>query len=167
MLNPQSFISDNSGLLLSFGVDITIFEQEDPSDKIKEDLKSDFHLPFQLPIEYLSKEKLHELSPIVCQDLELIKSTNMSENVSKNVSKNVSENVSETNTMYEVMFKPSHSFARTMVKEWVNHYTTDIAYLNETKDVLAEMPKYIENTKSLKTEEYEEYEEDSDTDDWN
>jgi hypothetical protein len=50
-------------------------------------LKSDL---FKLPIEYLSPNAIHELSPIVVSDLELVDSNNQS--------------------MYDILLKPKSAF---------------------------------------------------------
>jgi len=133
----QQIIQDNSGLLFQFGVDISIFGPDTNSNtNFAVDPSLPFSHPFQLPIQYLSKELVHPLSPIVSQDLELAARGSLS---------------LDTNsvTMYDHLFKPSHSFAKDSIKEWAKQYTTDIAFLNETKTVLAEMPTYILKSKIL------------------
>lgn len=133
MSHIQQIIQDNSGLLCRFGVDVSIFEIDDPGIKIKDKPAVIFQDQFKLPICYLPTDKLHALSPIVSQDLEL-----------------VSADPSGT-TMYDYLFKPSNQFAKDMIKEWPKYYTTDAEYLSDTKDVLAEIPKY---TNSLKNTAY-------------
>ena len=78
--------------------------------------------PFQLPITYLEETKKHSLSSTVSNDLELVVSTNKS--------------------MYEYLFKPNHAFAKELIPEWNKQYSTDVDFLNDTKEVLKTMNAY-------------------------
>ena len=91
-------------------------------------IQNHLHVGFHLPITYLDESKKHELSPIVCSDLELKSS------------------LSDSNSMYEVLFRPSHDFAKALIPDWSKQYTTDTTYLENTQCVLREIPEYIESS---------------------
>ena len=76
---------------------------------------------FKLPISYLDKSTLHSLSDIVSSDLELIQSTNGSQS---------------DKSMYNYLFKPSHSFSQLLIPNWEKQYTTDIDFLENTKTII-------------------------------
>jgi len=86
-----------------------------------------FHNVFKLPITYLEESKIHTLAPSVSSDLELVVSQ------------------SESNPMYHILFQPTHQFAKELVPYWSQQYTSDIAYLEDTKQVIQTMPKYKES----------------------
>jgi len=86
-----------------------------------------FHNVFKLPITYLDESKIHSLAPSVSSDLELVVSQ------------------SETAPMYHILFQPTHQFARELVPYWSEQYTSDIGYLEETKQVIQTIPKYKES----------------------
>jgi len=88
--------------------------------------KDVIHTNFKLPISYLDASCLFSLSDIVCDDLEL--ATN-------------NEN-RQSPSMYEYLFNPKHQFAKEMIDNWKKQYTTNVEYLNETKELLAEMKTY-------------------------
>jgi hypothetical protein len=77
---------------------------------------------FRLPIAYLEESKRHSLSSTVSNDLELVSSSNK--------------------PMYEYLFKPTHDFGKEMIPEWNKQYTTDVKFLNDTKNVLKTMGAY-------------------------
>ena len=82
--------------------------------------------PFQLPIRFVETEHLHDLSPIVTEDLELVESTG------------------ET-SVYEKLFQPTHLLGSSMIKEWKNHFTSNQKYIEETQQVIIKsdtMPNY-------------------------
>jgi hypothetical protein len=79
---------------------------------------------FRLPITYLDASMVFQLSNTVSDDLELIRSNNR--------------------PVYEYLFKPKHVFAQHIMKEWNKQYTTDVAFLNDTKQVLNNMNVYKE-----------------------
>ena len=146
----QQTIQDNSGLLLQFGVDISIFgplnsnAYRNPNSNTNMDTSLPFSHPFRLPIQYLPKTAIYDLSSIVSQDLELVSSPSVGS--LSLIPTDVSAN---SLTMYDHLFKPSHSFAKDSIKEWAKQYTTDITFLNESKTVLAEMPEYTTESKIL------------------
>jgi len=77
---------------------------------------------FKLPIEYLSPNAIHELSPIVVSDLELVDSNNQS--------------------MYDILLKPKSAFSKSMVEKWSKSYTSDAAFLKETQQVIANVTSH-------------------------
>jgi len=77
---------------------------------------------FKLPIYYVESEKLHDLSSIVSNDLELAESSKK--------------------PIYEYLFQPKHDFARETIPQWNQWYTTDIAYLKNTQLILNNMRLY-------------------------
>jgi hypothetical protein len=102
-------------------------ESEKQGDKQGEKQKEEEHNNhiFKLPIHYLDDSEIHPLSTIVSNDLEL--ATSSSEN---------------GQSMYQHLFKPKHLFAQNMIPAWNKHYTTNIDYLNDTKNVIEDMCLY-------------------------
>ena len=78
--------------------------------------ESIIHHPFQLPITYLPESAKQCLLPTVSQDLEL------------------------TNSMYTVLFQPSHPWAESMIHEWNQHFSTDVDYLTDTQQIIQSVP---------------------------
>jgi hypothetical protein len=87
------------------------------------------HTNFRLPITYLDTSFVFSLSNIVCDDLQLCP---------------ISVD-SSSKSMYEYLFKPKHQFAKEMIDNWKKQYTTNIEYLNETKELLNDMKSYLRN----------------------
>lgn len=81
---------------------------------IKE-VENEIHEQFKLPIEYLEKKQLHEITSIVCDDLELIKTKE-----------------EKSQSIYNILLKPKNDFADIMIKKWSKQYTSNIEYLNDT-----------------------------------
>jgi len=75
----------------------------------------ELHAPFKLPITYL--DKVFPLSETVATDLELTH-------------------------MYSFILQPKHVFAQNMVAEWRKQYTTDIAFLKDSQEVVKDMVIY-------------------------
>jgi hypothetical protein len=98
----------------------------DDAEKMPKEHVPIFHSTFKLPITYLDKDKTHDLLSTVSDDLELVVSQ------------------SDAKPMYDILFKPTHQFAKEMVPYWSKQYTSDIVYLEDTKQVLQEMPEYRE-----------------------
>jgi len=86
------------------------------------------HTNFRLPLNYLDKTELFTLSNIVADDLELTKNNVVS--------------IGSTKPMYDYLFCPSNQFAKEMIEKWKNEYTTNIDYLNDTKEILIKMDSY-------------------------
>jgi hypothetical protein len=78
---------------------------------------------FRLPIDYLSPDVVHPLSPIVSNDLELVKSS------------------SENPSMYEILLKPKTAASKSMINQWCRSYTSDTTFLKETQHVIENIPK--------------------------
>jgi len=115
-------------LIAKFSTNESIQENiEKPQQPTNE--KPPIHHTFKLPITYLEENRIHALSPTVSNDLEL----------------SVIE--PEKPTMYEHLFKPKHVFARNMIPEWNKQYTTDVAFLQDTQNVLCNMSSYSERTR--------------------
>lgn len=72
---------------------------------------------FKLPISYLDPKELHLLSESVSNDLELYQS-------------------STNNAMYDHLFKPTHGFAKKIIPEWNKQFTSNVEFLEDTKNVL-------------------------------
>jgi len=95
------------------------------------------HGSFRLPIDYLPIQQLHALSPTISQDLELIASPAPAPAPAL-------ANANANASMYEIMFQPSHEFARHLLPSWGKYYTTNQEYLKETQDVVLNMRRYQE-----------------------
>ena len=91
----------------------------------------DIDTTFKLPIQYLEKGKLFELNDVISYDLEL----------------KVNSNDESKHTMYDYLFKPSHTFAKNMIPIWHEQYTTDVLYLNDTKHLISNMNTYQDKMK--------------------
>ena len=89
---------------------------------------------FKLPIQYLDNSQLFSITDNVSNDLELITKEN-----------------EKQKSMYHYLFNPTHSFAENLIPEWKKYYTTNIDYLNDTKNVLDNMKEY---RKELLTDNY-------------
>ena len=91
-----------------------------------ESLSFDIDTTFKLPIQYLDEDTLFTLNDVVAYDLELKPNSTPEQTV----------------TMYEHLFKPKHAFARQTIPLWQQQYTTDVVYLNDTKQVLSKFDTY-------------------------
>ena len=95
---------------------------------------------FKLPIQYLPSEQIHPLSAIVANDLELIPSPK-------------AENggfAPGQKSMYEILFRPTHSFAENIIPQWVRSHTTNIEYLTDTQKVIRETKCFTESETTTK-----------------
>lgn len=109
---------------------VLMFQKQLESEEGKNDNPIKLHESFKLPIDYLDKSHIHELSETVSSDLELMYSQ------------------SDTKPIYNLLFKPSHKFAENMIPEWNRHFTNDTMYLKDTQAIIESMDTYTENTKS-------------------
>lgn len=119
--------------------------KKDPiiESKIVQSNKEIIHTNFRLPITYLDTSCVFPLSDIVCDDLQLCPTeTTVQGDSSK--------------SMYEYLFKPKHQFAKEMISSWKKQYTTNIDYLNDTKELLDDMKTY-KHTVGLDSLECEKY----------
>ena len=100
-------------------------------DSIKDDniLLFDIETTFKLPIQYLEKDKLYILNNELSYDLEL----------------KTHDDIGVNTTMYDRLFIPSHIFAKNMIPLWQQQYTTDVLYLNDTKNLIHNMDNYKNN----------------------
>jgi len=97
------------------------------SDSNQTDALSAIQTTFRLPITYLEKSALHPLSSIVSDDLELLRPQDVSH---------------ENNTIYNHLFMPEHEYARNIIPQWNQQYTTNTDFLNDTKKVISSMAEY-------------------------
>jgi len=101
----------------------------DPEYKVeKTQIKMDTN--FKLPIAYLEDSEIFPLSEIVANDLELTTST--------------------SKPMYDYLFQPSHKFAKDMIENWKNKYTTNQEYLKDTQQIVMDMSIYKDSMLSNK-----------------
>lgn len=100
---------------------------------VSESIPVTLYHSFQLPITYLGSDKIHSLSSVVVQDLELIKlpTTDISNTT-----------IPVSPSIYEQLFQPSHSWGKLLVPEWGKQFSTDKQFLSETQEVLTAMPQY-------------------------
>ena len=84
---------------------------------------------FKLPISYLDKSKIFPITNVISDDLELI--TNNDNDVN--------------NSMYGHLFKPSHPFSQLLIPNWLSHYTIDIDFLEDTKNIIGNFGKVREH----------------------
>jgi len=106
-----------------------------------EPVKKTHYSGFKLPITFLSPEKIHPLPQNVSADLEMV-STNISE---YNSQKDTQSSVG----IYDYILQPKHQFAKQIIQEWNQQFTTDIDHLKDTQNVIANMGSYLsqnENT---------------------
>jgi len=89
------------------------------------DTTKPLHHPFRLPITYLPESDLHELSPIVSDDLELV-------------------NSKSKKSIYEELFRPSTQFGTDMISEWEKYFTSNTDYLKETQCMIRET-EFVDN----------------------
>lgn len=80
-----------------------------------------YYEPFQLPINYLDEKYIHPLSNTVEKDLELA--------------------TSENKSMYEYLFQPKNEFAKNMIHDWKQKYTSNIGFLEDSQHVLKDLCK--------------------------
>tara|TARA_B100000282_G_scaffold296423_1_gene278301 strand:- start:275 stop:2110 length:1836 start_codon:yes stop_codon:yes gene_type:complete len=92
---------------------------------------------FDLPISYLDKNNLFELTETVRNDLEL-------------------ENDISNNNIYNYLLDPKNEFSKENLKEWNKYYTNDINYLEDTQEIIKKMNVFddkketnIESVKSI------------------
>lgn len=94
---------------------------ENPGDILENDT-------FQLPITYLSPDKIHILPEVVATDLELIPLQK------------------EIPNMYEYLLQPKHIFAKNLLKSWNRQFTTDILFLKETQIIITTNTELLQST---------------------
>jgi hypothetical protein len=100
-------------------IDEPSIKEETPKQKPK------IYGEFKLPIAYLHEHQVFPLSETVQTDIEL-----------------ATTQTSESKSMYEHLFQPSHPFAKDLLQEWKQSYTTNTEYLGETQVVIKDMVKF-------------------------
>ena len=98
----------------------------------EEELEITINSNFQLPIEYLEKNKLHSIPNEVSTDLELAVPI---EEGSK--------------TMYDILLDPDDSFSKQMIPNWNKQFTSDIDFLQDTQEIIKRIPEYQFNTQPI------------------
>ena len=88
---------------------------------------------FRLPITYLERSSIYELSPVLVNDLELTEIQQITPDISLNTI---------SPSMYYHIFKPSHEFGEKIMEKWKDYYTTDIEFLQNTQSIVQEFPDY-------------------------
>jgi len=81
---------------------------------------------FKLPITYLPEDTVRPLSELVSTDLEMVAGS------------------PEHKGMYDYMLQPQHDFAKNLITDWNQHFTTDTEFLSNSQQVLHNMPQYLE-----------------------
>lgn len=84
------------------------------------------HSIFKLPINYLENEHIRPLSSTVSSDLEMISIT------------------PESKGMYDYLLNPQHDFAKNIIPDWNQQFTTNVDFLSESQNILQKFPKYLE-----------------------
>lgn len=97
-------------------------EQKDSSEPL--------HSVFKLPITYLSEDSVRPLSTLVSADLEMVASS------------------PESQGMYDYLLQPQHDFAKNLISDWNQSFTTDTEFLTNTQQVLQKMPLYLEDMRT-------------------
>jgi hypothetical protein len=142
---------NNTHLMKNLSIEIIrkdVDNIEKPADINPKVIYEDFidseiiHTNFRLPINYLEKSDVFTLSTIVADDLELTKNIDVSFNTTK--------------PMYDYLFCPTNQFAKEMIHKWKLEYTTNINYLNDTKEILNkfgnyETPEYVVDCSNITT----------------
>jgi hypothetical protein len=96
-----------------------------------------FYSGFQLPIQMIhDSSKIHPLSKTVSSDLEMVASEGTEVG------------------MYDYILNPQHRFAKDIVHEWNQQFTTDVNYLKDTQAVIKNMDVYHSNMASDIEESY-------------
>lgn len=84
---------------------------------------------FKLPISYLDSSQIFSISDIVSDDLELTQINNRTEG---------------DNCMYNHLFIPSHPFSKLLIPNWQKYYTTNVDFLQDTKNIITHFDKVRE-----------------------
>lgn len=109
-------------------------EEEEETSK---DHRQPIYAEFRMPIEYLDKNRVFEVSDAVASDLELCP---------PQMDMDPSGNARMTKSMYEYLCCPQNRFSRQMIREIHKKYTTDVAYLTDTQTVIDNVPTCVSKT---------------------
>lgn len=103
--------------------------------------KTQFWAPFQLPITYLDEEQF-PLSPTVASDLELLPTPNTNQNQNTNTQNPTHK------TIYDhlLLTETASPFAKQMTANWAQQFTTNTNYLQETQQIILNLPTTPETT---------------------
>ena len=113
--------------MFSNSPDFIITEEKPQNEKPRESVKT-----FKLPIQYLDVS-CHTLSDIIARDLELVETESTPSNEEEHVK-----------GMYEHVFQPTTLFAKELIPDWKNHFTTDISFLEQSQNVVKTIPLIID-----------------------
>jgi hypothetical protein len=139
-----------------------LLKQLQPSAN-KSSIKKQIYAGFRLPIEYVDSAEVYTVSDIVMNDLEL--STDASFCLFPGVDTSSiysggcarSENLTNTGesnaSIYEHFICPTNIFSGEMTREIQKRYTTNVAFLKDTQDVLAETAQYASSIQPFMKEE--------------
>jgi len=102
------------------------------------------HNNFRLPISYLEPSNVFPLSSTVASDLELAR-------------------IDSETSIYDNLFLPTNNFGRNMIPLWVQNYTTQTDFLQETQQILSNMHIFHSNKKSKQNNDFSSNYPDNDT----
>lgn len=93
--------------------------------------KDDYYNSFKLPIEYLDKSKIKNISESIINDLELksYKNNDLS-------NEDISNNLEISGNLYYKIFNPNNCFDKSVINRWNNYYTTDKEFLTNTQKLI-------------------------------
>ena len=106
--------------------------------------KTQFWAPFQLPITYLDEEQF-PLSPTVASDLELLP-TSSNTNTNQNQNTNTQNPTHKTIYDHLLLTETASPFAKQMTANWAQQFTTNTNYLQETQQIILNLPTTPETT---------------------
>jgi hypothetical protein len=97
-------------------------------------IPTQFWAPFQLPITYLDEDQF-PLSPTVASDLELLPTQNQTQN---------------QKTIYDhlLLTETASPFAKQMTDNWAQQFTTNTDFLQETQQIILNLPASPETTET-------------------
>jgi hypothetical protein len=94
---------------------------------------------FKLPITYVSKDNLYNITDVVSNDLELTSNTD--------------EN-NENLPMYEHLLQPSNVLGKENIHMWNKYFTNDISFLSDTQDIIKKVDIYQNEMKNIEKPNY-------------
>ena len=98
---------------------------------MQKEVETEVFEQFKLPIDYLDREHLHELSSVVADDLELKETKDP-----------------RASSIYQLILKPKTEFATSMIKKWGEKYTSNTDYLKESIQVVKNHESYKQRQKT-------------------
>ena len=118
--------NEPSSCPFSFQTLFNVFSGEEEDTPVR-DHRQPIYAEFRLPIEYLDKNSVFEVSEAVASDLELCP---------PQMDVDLSGNARATKSMYEYLFRPQNRFSRQIIREIHKKYTTDVRFLEDTQKVI-------------------------------